>query len=125
MREIRFRGKRVDNGEWAYGLPSLNARYYAIRWLDDGVFRSPSVIRKTVGQFTGLLDKNGKEIYGGDIIKITTSGNYNAVIVWNEETCAFSAKAIHFRTISDHLFGANISEVIGNIHDNPELLEAI
>lgn len=72
MREIKFRGKRLDNGEWVYGfaLFSQDKSEAVIAKLTDTESVCENVGPATVGQFTGLHDKNGKEIYEGDIIAI-------------------------------------------------------
>ncbi len=75
-------------------------------------------------QFTGLLDRNGKEIYEGDICSLSSRIDIRVVVCWNAETAAFAArKIIDDGEISDHLFGAEMGEVIGNIYENPELIK--
>lgn len=143
MREILFRGKRVDGYGWVYGYlvhdeaEHNQPRIIIGRDYSTGTFFSalaPRVIPATVGQFTGLTDKNGKKIFEGDVVKVQ---------YWSEEDGRkFIVKFAHDRggwfpfangdgcgcceeeTISPNECGiVNDVEVIGNIHDNPELVE--
>lgn len=126
MREILFRGKRVDNGEWVEGdfcHPSNICKEsigYDEQLKQSGIpiWEDYNIRTETVGQYTGLTDKNGKKIFEGDIIKdrfddigqIEYKPKYVAFIIQGWETgFAFWVK--------------KDIEVIGNIHDNPELLK--
>lgn len=131
MREILFRGKRTDNGEWIDGYYAdvaknnmiLTGRIDITETVGAEVFR---IIPETVGQFTGIYDKNGRKIFEGDIIEITDTFNkiISGVVYWCD--CAFWADCSHpdgddgFYSLG-HL--GDCAEVIGNIYDNPELLE--
>lgn len=130
MREILFRGKRVDNGEWVYGNlliksnDTLSDYLYQIVLISMHEEVSPFdfVIPETVGQYTDLTDKNGKKIFEGDIINgyYSKGEKYieNSVVEWSNLFIAWN--------VNEHvsLFGPGLCyyEVIGNIHDNPELL---
>ena len=130
MREILFRGKRITNGNWVEGnlfvSDSLNTATQILMGTDR-YRRSYDVIPSTVGQYTGLTDKNGKKIFEGDIID---TPDRLVKVVWFEGNAQFDLhfirytnevvitnfKGIHMRDLKEY-------EVIGNIHDNPELFE--
>ncbi|WP_281868291.1 YopX family protein [Brevibacillus parabrevis] len=130
-REIKFRGKRKDNGEWVYGyiwiIPVLQIHYILTGKIDmrDCSIEKYEVDPASVGQFTGLRDKNDREIYEGDILGKTseTSGlSYRYTVEWDSETARFMARGKHFQElVSDSL--ERCCEVIGNIYESPELLE--
>lgn len=116
MREILFRGK-TDN-KWVYGVPIyLRKEAYIVRdFCLGGDYTDDWVEAKTVGQYTGLTDKNGNKIFEGDIV-ISPHGTMGYV-EWLDEECAY------FVNIGDDWQEMNYCEyeVIGNIHDNKELL---
>lgn len=140
MRVIKFRGKRIDNGEWVYGyLYGPNAiigmdSTYTVTSLGVIISGIHEVIPETIGQYTGLHDKRGAEIYEGDVVRTHFSfGNEVSqepfVIIWDKERAMFKGiKPEHSK--DDYLASFSffpeqrfIYEVIGNIHENPELLE--
>lgn len=151
MREIKFRGKRVDNGEWVYGFYTMTKFPENIRAIENrGTWHNPifnltdeykyfqkclavnegrywfpaiqsaenlysirEVILSTIGQFTGACDKNDKEIYEGDILR-NVEGRVFSI---DFHAGMFTIRGCGFP------FCPRWSEVIGNIHDNSELLE--
>lgn len=123
-REILFRGKRIENGEWVYG--SLVLWYDGSISIETGVYDAPmyAVDPATIGQYTGLTDKNGKRIFEGDLITIPGSKRQGlpAPVTWSNFDARFEICRRGFNPIC--LDGdEGIYEVIGNIHDNYEFLE--
>lgn len=125
MREIKFRGKRTDNGEMWYGDLSHHATGKVfIKNIKKGINGTFEVVFNTVGQFTGLYDKYGKEIYEGDIVRYTKGlyGYKSTYSTYNEIVKVYIDVGISVFepfTSSDMIE----CEVIGNIHDNPELIK--
>lgn len=137
MREIKFRGKRLDNGEWVCGDLHLNTPYPHIHF---GFGNRAKINIDTISQFTGLHDKNGKEIYEGDILRgfeypfydaQSDAYNYYAIVDWSVDEAQFYAyhdlaRGAQVRGVSCGV-GVDMSdlremEVIGNIYDNLGLL---
>lgn len=124
MRTIIFRGKSKKTGKWLYGsllnifdCDFIYSDYYNVLFLED----EHEVNTNTIGQFTGLYDKNGREIYDGDILK----GNWDTIFQVFYDDCylGFRAKEKGGSENCIDYYGLNCIEIIGNIHDNPELLK--
>ena len=134
MREILFRGKREDNREWVEGSLSLEygeATQDGNRKVDYRILGMRCdcdyVIPETVGQYTGLTDKKGKKIFEGDIVKDHESGLYSEVVFATAQDGFDGMSGFMVDDINDGLQNYNgfwhLVEIIGNIHDNPELLK--
>ena len=143
MREILFRGKRVDNGEWIFGFYFNVPEHYKsdlsgksiIISINNGLFFE--VMSETVRQYTGLKDKNGKKIFEGDIVKYDIA---YGIQYKNDDCCEKLNTFIEtvkfengeffpipkFSECEDYYYSYEYRnfEVIGNIYDNPELLES-
>ncbi|EGK03290.1 YopX family protein [Dysgonomonas mossii] len=130
MRKIKFRGKS-NTGEWVYGSLVYSENIHPAIYFETGKGNIKSlewvyVDPETVGQFTGLTDKNGKEIYEGDIIE---DKNGIGVIMWFQTAWGVASYAHGYNglksyTAVDSFYSKETKEwaVIGSIHDNPELL---
>ena len=136
MREILFRGKCVDNGgEWAVGAGILQAKNHTYVFVCAGApcnrdyYATLEVIPETIGQYTGLTDKNGNKIFEGDIVKyIIDKGEYEFAefeygnIIFLNGGFQIAGKPCDLCVCSFDTKDFDL-EVIGNIHDNPELLK--
>lgn len=132
-REILFRGKRRDNGEWVYGYYVKSVHTYGLLtsptyriehqiWYDkENKQVYAEVYPETLGQFTGLLDKNGVKIFEGDILHIPY--RYNVEVVSYKSWFCAVYKGAKGETIYNSITAFDDFEVIGNIYDNAELLE--
>lgn len=124
-REIKFRGKRLDNGEWVYGYYWRDENWkHKITVVNDNSICF-EVIPETLGQHSGLKDKNDKEIYEGDIIEKTYYS-------YHQPECSEIFKIIYnglgfsFEHIKGRFYHTPFTEeieVIGNIYEHPELLK--
>lgn len=132
MREIKFRGKRLDNGEWIYGSllashfkDDKKERYFITQFSGNYTFEH-EVDPATVGQYTGLKDMSGTDIWEGDIMRIPETC-FNAEIIGR---VLFEEDAYYIIPLQDgYLWGLHWSlrkhnaKVIGNIYNSPELLK--
>jgi uncharacterized phage protein (TIGR01671 family) len=138
MKTIKFRGKRIDSGEWVYGSLLNNvfvnlvkmkpvtyiidpSQYEDYDSFEDLEHLAVEVDPETVGQFTGLVDCKGKEIYEGDIL-IGKSG-FECAVSWDELNGCWKAESIKAKRICIMVQCFQDREIIGNMHSNPELLE--
>ena len=134
MREILFRGKSAEDGKWFTGQllhfkspvseKELNVVVEGCEWDDSNewfnIGRRAKVVPETVGLFTGLIDKNGKKIFEGDIITMQKygKGKHKSLVYFKNGKFAVDGSNYTFKDICPRNM-----EIIGNIHDNPELLK--
>ena len=130
MRTIKFRGRRLDNKEWVFGylvpvVTGSEKQMYIATGIRDGAVEGFAVEPESVAQFTGMCDKNGNEVYEGDIVRYRTSderytrnSNFSTLIVHYEERSArFMAGDIYWDTLRSQKV-----EVVGNSYDNPNVI---
>mgnify|MGYP002769661312 CR=1 FL=1 len=129
-REILFRAKKVDGSEWIEGyyryIPCIN-RHSILPTNPKNEQEEYRVISETVGQYTGLTDKNGKKIFEGDILRHADETILKTV--WNDRKYGFAAQCVKGSVLLKDCkwglweFESDEVEVIGNMFDNPELLK--
>ena len=132
MKEILFRGKRIDNGEWVEGyyVKALDMYDKEIHVIFDTTTTFYScgetsgfelIDPETICQYTGLTDKNGKKIFEGDIVTVPADDELYAV-TWDEDTAAWGLNAEALVYTFGNFWGYEV-EVVGNVYDNPDWLE--
>lgn len=133
MREILFRGKTIVGDMWICGdlLHDENDEpYISLRPACTSRVSCAGVKPETVGQFTGLVDKNGTKIFEGDVLKRERFFSEDDIVVISYEDSSFGYSMLNSKhpdivdPIDDNEFGISLHfyEIIGNVHDNPELL---
>lgn len=122
MREILFRGKRLDNGEWIYGDLLQSDNPFRKYICPKNTASMVHVDCKSIGQYTGLCDRRGERIFEGDIVDILPEADEIGVIEWSDDEAMFMLEADVFCANFDNYYSTD-GEVIGNIHDNPDLLK--
>jgi uncharacterized phage protein (TIGR01671 family) len=125
MREIKFRAKDLLTGEWHYSRDNWLEQLFSPKLYDcTGEYpgsNKPSIDPGTVGQFTGMVDRNKQEIYEGDVVATVVNGcRYVQEVAWSDVTNGFSFRG---HGCGPMFHKSSCMEVIGNVHDNPELLE--
>ena len=137
MREILFRGKRVDSSDWVYGVPTKDGHGETVM-MEENTFKCDEyncrsanflyVDENTIGQYTGLTDKNGTKIFEGDIVSTDLERPYN-IVVFRDGCFMFNCNDgnqdyydIMLPILRSEHTHYEYGEVIGNIYDNTELL---
>lgn len=125
MREIKFRGFNRKNGVWLYGFYLQNRSAHFVcpdEFADGKSWDDYEIGPETRGEYTGQKDKNGREIYEGDVLK-WDEDDESSVVVYDSQNALFGMQYQGGRIYGLYDCKQKELEVIGNIHDNPELLE--
>lgn len=124
MRKILFRGKgnpNYNDGVWYEGYLTYDGEDYQIVEPEYGICKR-TVLAETIGEFTGLKNKNGNNIFEGDIVRSTETGELG-IVQWYEEHSAFLVWCPSPNQVGFLYECASIVEIVGNIHDNRDILK--
>lgn len=126
MREILFRGKRKDNGKWVYGNYAFTDNNGKRHFIFQNKAFEFEVVPETVGQYTGLTDKNGKKIFEADILRVAYHPEQDVIIEWSDGRFGFRrANKPKDYVYSNTRYMQNAVgrlKIVGNIYDSPKLL---
>lgn len=136
MRTIKFRGKSIDTQEWVYGdLETAPTKEYSVihTYKEDETYKGQvKVVKESVGQYTGYKDSKGTEIYEGDILEVYMPDydeKYKTQVTFEDGAFLVDIKRQDYDTVApigwwfDNYRMDDDCVVVGNIHDNPELLK--
>ena len=128
MREILFRAKTLKDVRWIYGdlmrsgTDPDDGEYDIMYWDDESGWMSEHIDPKTIGMGTGVLDKEGTEIFEGDVVQ-NGEGGYFYVVYWRSEDAAFRGKQVGSSSTIGLNYWRKELRIVGNIYDNPELMQ--
>ena len=124
MREIKFRGFSIYSNKWYYGsLVNPGEGYYILEYVENNTYKYDKVDKDSIGQYTGLKDKDGKEIYEGDILQFPKGGK--RYVEWDDDFKVFVLvdPKVKLESVNIGNWSTKNTKIIGNIFENKELLK--